>query len=310
MIVRPRRSSRGSRPTKCRIPEPDDAARPMRRGAGRAVGGRWPDRRYDADHRRASRPSRASTRGWCGRSSRSSRPIRPRARSPKGAMGLMQLMPDDGAAVRGREPVRSRARTSRRASSTCKSLLDRFPLALALAAYNAGEAAVERFGGIPPYPETRDYVARILSSSASSSRQLRAAVDRAVPALHGLSFSGAARQTWYNPMPIMSTPDNPLRPIAAGSRLTGGVPLPAGVAARARSSKASTSPRARRACATSSRRRASTSSRSSRKGAIAGLSLRLPQRRGDRRRASSSSSTRSWRRCSRRACRSCSRSTC
>jgi len=43
-----------------------------------------------------------------------------------------------------------------------RNLLDRFPLAEALAAYNAGEAAVQRFGGIPPFPETERYVSRIL----------------------------------------------------------------------------------------------------------------------------------------------------
>jgi len=43
-----------------------------------------------------------------------------------------------------------------------KSLLQQFEPKLALAAYNAGEAAVRRFGGIPPYPETRNYVNRIL----------------------------------------------------------------------------------------------------------------------------------------------------
>jgi soluble lytic murein transglycosylase-like protein len=44
-----------------------------------------------------------------------------------------------------------------------KWLLARFELPLALAAYNAGEAAVRRFGGLPPYPETRDYVSRVLA---------------------------------------------------------------------------------------------------------------------------------------------------
>jgi soluble lytic murein transglycosylase-like protein len=44
-----------------------------------------------------------------------------------------------------------------------RSLMDRFELSLALAAYNAGEAAVRKFGGIPPYRETQDYVARVLA---------------------------------------------------------------------------------------------------------------------------------------------------
>jgi soluble lytic murein transglycosylase-like protein len=43
-----------------------------------------------------------------------------------------------------------------------KTLLQRFPLTLALAAYNAGEAAVQRYGGVPPYHETQNYVARIV----------------------------------------------------------------------------------------------------------------------------------------------------
>jgi soluble lytic murein transglycosylase-like protein len=42
-------------------------------------------------------------------------------------------------------------------------LLQRLPVDLALAAYNAGESTVQKFRGVPPYPETRNYVARILN---------------------------------------------------------------------------------------------------------------------------------------------------
>ena len=73
----------------------------------------------------------------------------------------MQLMPATGRQYGITEPVRSRGEHRGRITHL-RSLLDRFPLALALAAYNAGEAAVERFSGIPPYPETRDYVSRVL----------------------------------------------------------------------------------------------------------------------------------------------------
>ena len=85
-----------------------------------------------------------------------------RARSPKGAMGLMQLMPATARQYAVADPYEP-ARTSKRGIKYLKSLLDRFELPLALAAYNAGEAAVRRFGGIPPYPETRAYVQRILA---------------------------------------------------------------------------------------------------------------------------------------------------
>jgi hypothetical protein len=85
----------------------------------------------------------------------------PRARSPKGAMGLMQLMPETAKQYGLTDPYDVRANIDAGVKHL-KSLLDRFPTMLALAAYNAGEAAVQRFKGVPPYAETRDYVGRVL----------------------------------------------------------------------------------------------------------------------------------------------------
>jgi soluble lytic murein transglycosylase-like protein len=86
---------------------------------------------------------------------------RPLARSPKGAMGLMQLMPATARQYAVTNPYDPAANIEA-GIKHLRSLLARFPRALALAAYNAGDAAVERFGGIPPYAETRNYVSRIL----------------------------------------------------------------------------------------------------------------------------------------------------
>jgi soluble lytic murein transglycosylase-like protein len=85
-----------------------------------------------------------------------------RARSPKGAMGLMQLMPATARQYAVTDPYDPAANIEA-GIKHLKSLLQHLPVALALAAYNAGEAAVQRFNGIPPYPETRNYVSRILA---------------------------------------------------------------------------------------------------------------------------------------------------
>jgi soluble lytic murein transglycosylase-like protein len=87
----------------------------------------------------------------------------PTARSHKGAMGLMQLMPSTARLYKVRNPYDPKANIAAGVKHL-KSLLDRFrAVDLALAAYNAGEAAVTKFNGIPPYRETRDYVSRILA---------------------------------------------------------------------------------------------------------------------------------------------------
>jgi hypothetical protein len=86
---------------------------------------------------------------------------RPNARSRKGAKGLMQLMPLTARQYTVTNPYDPAANLDAGVKHL-KSLLDRFELPLALAAYNAGENAVRRFGGIPPFRETREYVRHVL----------------------------------------------------------------------------------------------------------------------------------------------------
>ena len=87
---------------------------------------------------------------------------RARARSHKGAMGLMQLMPATAREYQVRNPYDPKANIAAGVKHL-KGLIDKWGVELALAAYNAGEGAVKKFNGIPPYRETRSYVSRILS---------------------------------------------------------------------------------------------------------------------------------------------------
>ncbi len=93
----------------------------------------------------------------------------PSARSVKGAMGLMQLMPSTAAEYRVTNAY-DPAQNIRAGVAYLKSLLTRFnnDISLALAAYNAGPGAVEKYGNtVPPYKETRSYVARIKANTPS-----------------------------------------------------------------------------------------------------------------------------------------------
>ena len=91
---------------------------------------------------------------------------KPSARSRKGAMGLMQLMPATARIYNVRNPFDPRANIEAGVKHL-RSLIDRFGIELALAAYNAGEGAVAKFNDVPPYRETRNYVTRILSIAGS-----------------------------------------------------------------------------------------------------------------------------------------------
>ena len=87
----------------------------------------------------------------------------PRAVSPKGARGVMQLMPAT-ASMYGVANLFDPLQNIRAGVRYLKDLFQRFnsDVSLALAAYNAGPEAVEKHGGVPPYDETRSYVRAIL----------------------------------------------------------------------------------------------------------------------------------------------------
>ena len=84
--------------------------------------------------------------------------------SPRGAMGLMQIRPDQ--AEDDPQLLLDPAHNLQRGAAYLRTMLDLFggDLRLALAAYNAGPSAVRRFGGPPPYAETEAFVARVLAT--------------------------------------------------------------------------------------------------------------------------------------------------
>jgi hypothetical protein len=87
-----------------------------------------------------------------------------RARSNKGAMGLMQLMPATAVELAVRNPYDADDNL-RGGTAYLRQMIDAFhgSLEMALAAYNAGPGAVERHRGVPPYPDTVDYVRRVMA---------------------------------------------------------------------------------------------------------------------------------------------------
>lgn len=94
------------------------------------------------------------------------------ATSSVGAQGLMQLMPGTANGL-GVSNAYDPSQNVWGGTKYIKGLLDRFGgnVPLAVAAYNAGPGAVEKYGGVPPYPETQNYVQNVLSSYAKYTSQ-------------------------------------------------------------------------------------------------------------------------------------------
>ncbi len=106
----------------------------------------------------------------------------PAVTSAKGAGGLMQLMPRTAAWL-GVENVLDPAANVEGGTRYLRQLLDQYhgDVAKALAAYNAGPHRVEQYGGIPPYPETRAYVARVIEDYNRKKLQQQAQSTAAPP---------------------------------------------------------------------------------------------------------------------------------
>jgi soluble lytic murein transglycosylase-like protein len=93
--------------------------------------------------------------------------FRPRLVSNKNAQGLMQIVPETGRLLGCDNPFNP-AENVAAGAKYLRYLLDRFgDQRLALAAYNAGEGTIERFGGVPPFPETINYLQRVAQGARS-----------------------------------------------------------------------------------------------------------------------------------------------
>lgn len=105
----------------------------------------------------------------------------PNATSSAGARGLMQLMPQTAASL-GVMDSYDPAQNVRGGTRYLRSLLDRFgDVELAVAAYNAGPAAVERYGGVPPYAQTQSYVRNVLARYQELKSRSRTVFNPATP---------------------------------------------------------------------------------------------------------------------------------
>jgi soluble lytic murein transglycosylase-like protein len=130
-----------------------------------------------------------------------------KALSNKGAMGLMQLMPDTASLFNVRNAF-DPEENLRAGTRYLRQLLDRFAgrVELALAGYNAGPGAVEKHGGVPPYAETRDYVKQVMMLYRGDSVPR---VDRGGLGASGSDFA-PLRMAAASPGPVIAPSDLPV----------------------------------------------------------------------------------------------------
>ena len=113
--------------------------------------------------------------------------------SPKNAHGLMQLIPDTAARFKVRN-IKDPAQNIRGGMAYLRWLLAYFEgdVILVAAAYNAGEGAVERYRGVPPYTETRNYVRRILAATGTLRHPFDASITAPSPTLALMRLASSA----------------------------------------------------------------------------------------------------------------------
>lgn len=121
----------------------------------------------------------------------------PNAVSPKNAQGLMQLIPETAARFNVRN-ILDPAQNIRGGMAYLRWLLAYYEgnLALVAAAYNAGEGAVNRYRGVPPYAETLGYVAKVLSRVDRLMHPFDPSVTQPSPALPLMRVAGGPASTW------------------------------------------------------------------------------------------------------------------
>jgi soluble lytic murein transglycosylase-like protein len=162
----------------------------------------------------------------------------PEAVSRKGAMGLMQLMPETAVEM-GVDKVFDPQQNLDAGVRQLRSLLVRYngDLDKALAAYNAGAGAVDRAGGVPRIPETRDYVRKVTNNyfQSDAGQQVIAQPSGQKSAPTGLTTTVASAKVGSNPKPSGNTPHSTSTTAAANNNAapanppaTGNTTAPAG----------------------------------------------------------------------------------